>query len=173
MGFLPSGSYGVHRAIRSFERLFPLAVYEPSFSAAPTGLESVGFLAAPHSPAGLYDTASHQARPTSGLRSLRAALSPIRTIRSKWERATLLGFILPRGLFSCRRVFLGTRPLMGFSLLAPATSTLQSLPRKKLGTTLSSQPPLSRFATFSVIQVLSEFGFSGLPLGDRTVLPPS
>jgi hypothetical protein len=35
-------------------------------------------------------------------------------------------------LSSCRRVFLGTRPLVGFSPLAPAAAALQSLPRKKL-----------------------------------------
>jgi hypothetical protein len=56
-------------------------------------------------------------------------------------------------LTSCRRVFLGTRPLLGFSPLAHAVMALQSLPRKKLGSTLSSQT-----TPFEVCHLLSDPG---------------
>lgn len=47
--------------------------------------------------------------------------------RPSWASSSL--GVLP----SCRRVFLGTRPLVSFSPLAPVAMALQSLPRKKLG----------------------------------------
>jgi len=51
-------------------------------------------------------------------------------------------------------------------------TALQSLTSKKVGLTLSSLPPLSRFATFSAIPNLYGEGVSGFPLRVFWVLPP-
>lgn len=134
MGFLPSGSYDVRRAIRSFELLYPLVVFELLSAPCQIGLESVSFPRSPtFSSRSLIDTASSEPVPLQGVPPCGRLLFPPELFvlsgssRPSWASSSL------GVLSSCRRVFLGTRPLLSFSPLAPAASALQSMPRKKLG----------------------------------------
>ena len=92
---------------------------------------------------------------------------------SRTKTITLLGFLLlrvfpfpPAGL--PRNLFLS----WVFHCLRIAATTLQSIASKKFGMTLSSPPPLPRFATFPTFLILHRSNVSGLPLRDFRTLPP-
>lgn len=86
---------------------------------------------------------------------------------------TLLGFLLLRDLpFPPLGL---PRNLSSHELshqLRSSAGALQSVTGRKFSWTLSSPPPLPRFATFPAFLILHGFNVSGLPLRDLRMLPP-
>jgi hypothetical protein len=179
MGFFPSGSISTGRAFSSLELACPLVVAFPygccfCFPDANWSPEVLTFRA----PGSFllkqrvifnYRTA----RSTSGLCSLPVSVSPAQLLRTMRETVTLLGFLLlrdfslPAGGFSQE-----PNPLMSLPFHKLRSGALQSISFRKIGLTLSSLPPLPRFATLSTEpESLQIRPFGVTPQGPSRVSP--
>jgi hypothetical protein len=170
LGFRPPGPFDVRRSIDSLEPLYPLVVGRlTTFRCNRSGHDRFLGGSVFH-PDRLRCIGAGQILPHFRVLLPASDCSSRSTYSLGREASTLLGFLLPR-VFSPHGGF--PRNLTSLELFRRLR--VRRLPfrgfRGEIGLTLSSLPPLSRFATFSTFQPLHEFGVSGFPLEDRPALP--
>jgi hypothetical protein len=174
LGFFPSRPISTHRLIHSFEFLY-LLVVSSSYCLCSIHFvfhEFPRILTRFHTKS-FFEQRFVRFAPLQGFVPYECPCLPV--MNNIFQKtATFLGFFLLREFsLSTARYFLVTYPLMSLTYIYLSIwfVALQSLSSRKIGLTLSSLPPLSRFFTLSSFLNLYSFSVSGLPLKDRPALP--